>query len=49
MTIRNAVFRRARAIEERKDRSIGVGELWSVDLALENQDLVAEGKDLGVT
>jgi hypothetical protein len=38
-----------RGVEEGKDRPIGVAELWSVDLTLENQDLVAEGKDLGVT
>jgi hypothetical protein len=37
-----------RGVEERKDRPIGVGEPWSADLTLENQDLVAEGEDFGV-
>ena len=35
--------------KEGEDGSVGVGEVWSVDLALKNEDLVAEGKDLGVT
>ena len=37
-----------RGVEERKDRPIGIGEPWSADLTLENQDLVAEGEDFGV-
>ncbi len=35
--------------EKAKDGAVGVGELWSVDLALQDQELVAERKDLGVT
>lgn len=27
--------------EDTQDGSVGVGEVWSVDLALQNQDLVA--------
>ena len=38
-----------RGVEERKDRPIGIGEPWSADLTLKNQDLVAEGEDLSVT
>ena len=34
---------------EREDRAIRVGELSSVDLALQHQDLISEGEDLGVT
>jgi len=37
-----------RGVEERKDCSVAVGELRPGDLTLENQDLVAEGKDFGV-
>jgi hypothetical protein len=36
-------------MEERKDRPIGIGESWLVDLTLKNQDLVAKGQDLSVT
>ena len=35
--------------ENPKDRAVGVGEVWSVDLTLKNEELVAERKDLGVT
>ena len=31
-----------------EDGSVGVGELWSVDLALQDQDLVPEREDLSV-
>ena len=34
--------------EDCEDCPVGVGELWSVDLALEHEDLMAEGKDFGV-
>jgi hypothetical protein len=34
--------------EKAKDGAVGVGELWSVDLTLQDQELVAERKDLGV-
>jgi hypothetical protein len=37
-----------RGMEERKDRSIGIGESWSADLTLENENLVAEGEDFCV-
>ena len=37
-----------RGMEERKDRSIGIGESWSADLTLENEHLVAEGEDFCV-
>lgn len=33
---------------QREDRAIRVGELSSVDLALQHQDLMSEGEDLGV-
>ena len=31
-----------------EDGAVDVGEVWSVDLALQNEDLVTEGKDLFV-
>lgn len=34
--------------EQREDRTIRVGELNSVDLALQHQDLMPEGEDLGI-
>ncbi len=34
--------------EHREDRAVGVSELRPADLALQHQDLVAEGEDLGV-
>ena len=34
--------------ENSEDRAVGVGELCSGDLALQNEDLVAQGEDLGV-
>jgi hypothetical protein len=34
--------------ENPKDRPVGVGEVWAVDLTLQDQDLVAECEDLGV-
>ena len=34
--------------ENSEDRPVGVGELRSADLALQHEDLVAEGEDLGV-
>ena len=37
-----------RGMEERKDRSIGIGESWPAYLTLENEDLVAEGEDFCV-
>jgi len=35
--------------ENTEDGSVGVGELWSVDLTLQNEDLVAQCKDLCVS
>ena len=35
--------------EKTKDGSVRVGELWSVDLTLQNEELVAQCKDLCVT
>lgn len=37
-----------RRVEQGEQCSIGVGEPWPADLALENEELVAEGEDLGV-
>ncbi len=34
--------------ENSKDRPVGVGELWPADLALQDEDLVAESENLGV-
>ncbi len=34
--------------EHREDRRVGVSELRPADLALQHQDLMAEGQDLGV-
>ncbi len=34
--------------ENSEDRPVRVGELGSVDLALEHEDLMAEGENLGV-
>ena len=35
--------------EEGEDGAVGVGELWSVDLTLQDQELMSEGKDFCVT
>ncbi len=35
--------------EEGEDGAVGVSELWSVDLTLQDQELMSEGKDLCVT
>lgn len=37
-----------RGTEKTKDGAVGVGEVWSVDLTLKDEELVAEGEDFGV-
>lgn len=35
--------------ENPKNRPVGVGEVWSVDLALQDEELVAQSEDFRVT
>ena len=35
--------------EKGEDGPVALGEVWSVDLALQDQELMSEGKDLRVT